>query len=161
MRKDDLNLILENALLSLKASSLPRSLTLRFVPAPNAILDCPCEAEEIVKTMSLLVRYSISRLTKDGDAIEVRVESDLDKITILVSDSGEGLRADSGLFDLFHRSGLRPLRNPSEIDESLRLAHEVSKTTGSKIWVESKWGAGTTFHFEIPLKLNQSILKKG
>ena len=91
-----------------------------------------------------------------GGQIAVRVEkANAKQAHVMVSDSGPGLD-NNQIAALFNPEGRKKVLN-SQIHRfgglgvNLALVKEIITQQKGKIWVESKPGAGTTFHFTLPI----------
>jgi len=71
-----------------------------------------------------------------------------------VSDTGTGIKEeDMGkLFDLFHQIGSGMSRKYGGTGIGLAIVKKLVEQHGGKIWVESKYGQGSTFTFTLPLE---------
>lgn len=86
----------------------------------------------------------------------VRVEGSYDggrDVTLCVSDDGVGVSPDHlpHLFDKFYRAGNDLAGSKSGTGLGLAIAQKLVDAQGGRIWVESKLGKGTTFHFTLPV----------
>ncbi len=82
--------------------------------------------------------------------IHVGIKSDLNYWTFSISDNGIGIKEEylEQVFVLFKR-----LHNKDEYTGTgigLAICKKIVESIGGKIWVESEFGAGSTFYFNIP-----------
>ena len=98
--------------------------------------------------MENAVKYS-----PDGSEIVVSVEDKGDQIVTTVSDQGIGIPVDElgQVFERFHRGRQVSSTNYGGLGLGLYITKQIVERHGGTIWVESKEGIGTTFHFTLPV----------
>ncbi|NII82399.1 MULTISPECIES: sensor histidine kinase [unclassified Pedobacter] len=76
------------------------------------------------------------------------------KVCVSVSDHGIGIQAHDmeKLFDRFYRVENQQTKTISGFGIGLYLSAEIINLHHGKIWVESNYGVGSTFHFSLPIK---------
>ncbi|MFK8006007.1 MAG: ATP-binding protein [Saprospiraceae bacterium] len=94
------------------------------------------------------------KFTPAGGKISIEVEDLKSKLKITVSDSGRGIHFDDlpHVFDRFYQSKQPDAPTEGGTGIGLALSQEFVKMMNGKIWVESEFGNGATFLFEIPRK---------
>lgn len=94
------------------------------------------------------VKYS-----PDGSDITVTVEDHGDSFVTAVCDRGIGIPADElgQVFERFHRGRQVSSTNYGGLGLGLYITKQIIERHGGSIWVESKEGHGTTFHFSLPV----------
>src|SRR5207253_11199466 len=94
------------------------------------------------------VKYS-----PDGSEIFVSVEDKGDHVSTAVSDRGMGIPTDeiTQVFERFHRGRQVSSTNYGGLGLGLYITKQIVERHGGAIWVESKEGAGTSFHFSLPV----------
>lgn len=102
----------------------------------------------ISNLISNAVKYSDQKST-----VLVQSETRENEIHVSVTDHGIGINAhDLGkIFDRFYRVESHETETISGFGIGLYLSAEIINRHNGKIWVESKYGEGSTFHFEIPI----------
>jgi len=94
------------------------------------------------------VKYS-----PDGSEIFVAVEDKGHEVVTAVSDRGMGIPPDelNQVFERFHRGRQVSSTNYGGLGLGLYITKQIVERHGGTIWVESKEGNGTTFHFSLPV----------
>ena len=94
------------------------------------------------------VKYS-----PDGSDVTVTVEDRGDTFVTAVCDRGIGIPADelSQVFERFHRGRQVSSTNYGGLGLGLYITKQIIERHGGTIWVESREGQGTTFHFSLPV----------
>ena len=94
------------------------------------------------------------KFTPEQGTITIRATYDkqTDFVTVSVSDTGIGIPKDdlSKLFDEFYRVDNKINQTVKGTGLGLALAKKIVEAHKGKIWVTSKVGEGTTFHFTLP-----------
>jgi signal transduction histidine kinase len=88
----------------------------------------------------------------DHGSITVRVWPSGDEVQVTVADTGCGIpREDQErVFERFEQ-GENGVKHPEGIGVGLALCKDFVEMHGGHIWVESEEGAGSTFHFTLPI----------
>jgi signal transduction histidine kinase/PAS domain-containing protein len=99
--------------------------------------------------MENAVKYS-----PDGSEISVSVEEKGEQLVTAVSDHGIGIPVDelSQVFERFHRGRQVSSANYGGLGLGLYITKQIVERHGGMIWVDSVEGAGTTFHFSLPVR---------
>ncbi len=102
--------------------------------------------------LSNLLKNAI-KFTNEG-VIEFGNYQDDSLITFYVRDTGTGIPPDrlDAIFDMFVQADLSTARPYEGSGLGLSIAKAYLDKLGGEIWVESKEGAGSTFHFTIPFQ---------
>jgi signal transduction histidine kinase len=94
------------------------------------------------------------KFTPEQGTITVRAAYDKQKnfVSVGVSDTGIGIAKDdlAKLFDEFYRVDNKINQNVKGTGLGLALAKKIVEAHKGRIWVTSKVGEGTTFHFTLP-----------
>ncbi len=120
----------------------------------------PCDREKVAQALTNLVANAI-KFSPAGSEVEVSTELGDDAVTVSVKDHGPGLPRDfaDGLLTGYQRpqnSDAVHSRYTSGTGLGLPMARQIVEMHGGRLWFESAPGAGTTFHFTIPLQLRPS-----
>ena len=99
------------------------------------------------------VKYS-----PDGSDITVEVEEKGDSVVTSICDRGIGIPTDElgQVFERFHRGRQVSSTNYGGLGLGLYITKQIVERHGGTIWVESREGQGTTFHFSLPVAEVQS-----
>ncbi|OGR90389.1 MAG: hypothetical protein A3J74_00285 [Elusimicrobia bacterium RIFCSPHIGHO2_02_FULL_57_9] len=98
------------------------------------------------------------KFTPSGGKIILSAEQRESSIHFCVADTGPGIAPEHQprIFEKFYQvdgSLARPFKG---LGLGLRIAKDIVELHGGKIWVESRPGRGSRFHFQIPLSSNHS-----
>ncbi|MDQ6694044.1 MAG: ATP-binding protein [Chloroflexota bacterium] len=107
----------------------------------------PRRVEQVlVNLLQNAAKYSgADRVTVTGQEVE-------DAVQITIRDNGIGIAPEhiAHLFDKFYRVDTPQGDNGSGTGLGLAIARALVEAQGGKIWVESRLGEGTAFHFTLP-----------
>lgn len=92
------------------------------------------------------------KFTPDGGSIRVHASGSADRLLITVADSGIGISPDQlpHIFDKYYQIG--PDARARGAGLGLAIAREIVEAHRGRISVESRPGAGTTFHLSFPTR---------
>ena len=100
------------------------------------------------------------KFTDRGEVV-VKVElvsMDQDRASVLftVSDTGIGIAREKqeSIFEAFTQVDSSPTREFGGTGLGLSISSQLAKLMGGRIWLESKLGKGSTFHFTTPLEIS-------
>lgn len=122
--------------ISLLAEAVPSSLLTAFDPA------------RILQVLVNLVSNALKFTPANGKVV-VRVERIGDEIRFTVRDSGVGIPADK-LEAIFGRFVQGTKNDRRGVGLGLYISRCIVQGHGGRIWVESKLGQGSAFHFTLP-----------
>jgi signal transduction histidine kinase len=133
-----------------------KGITLAFkplCPADNTFVSV--DKIRIVEVLQNLIGNAL-KFTPSGGSITVAVSANEKCVKTEVTDTGPGISPEdsSKLFTKFGRLGTSYQRVPGESGTGLGLfiSKQLVEAHGGRIWVESKYGKGSTFAFILPLK---------
>lgn len=109
------------------------------------------DPDQIATLMSVLMDNAV-KFTGPGGTIWVSCQSHTKSATFCIRDNGPGIRSEdvSRIFDRFYKADIA--HNTSGSGLGLAIADEIVRGLGEKLWVESTYGAGTSFFFTISYK---------
>jgi signal transduction histidine kinase len=92
------------------------------------------------------------KFTEEG-TITVRVRRQGDEVLIAVTDTGVGIKPEDQplVFDAF-RQTTSGLRQAGGTGLGMPIARSLAQAHGGRIWLESTWNIGTTFHVALPIR---------
>ena len=87
-----------------------------------------------------------------GGKVWLKLEPGRDCLTVCIRDNGPGIRAEDldHIFERFYKADVS--RNSKGSGLGLAIAHEIVKSLGEKLWVESDYGKGSAFYCTIHYK---------
>jgi two-component system sensor histidine kinase VicK len=102
----------------------------------------------ITNLLSNAIKYSVDRQN-----IEISCSITEDKVTVSIKDYGIGIKPEDieRLFERFYRVDTSDMKTISGFGIGLYLSAEIIQRHNGKIWVESDFGTGSTFHFSLSL----------
>lgn len=162
---------LESAQFNLR-DSLEDIMCLQALRAYEKGLEFACQVQtdvpEIVKGDALRLRQVLVNLVGNGlkftDRGEVIVQVSADEITdgevtahFVVSDTGIGVPPEKqkDIFESFSQADVSTTRRFGGTGLGLSISSRLVQMMGGRIWLESKAGAGSSFHFTVKLALEE------
>jgi len=128
-----------------------RSRNIVFRPVEATWMNVDRDKIELVITnlISNAIKYSPIDATIQITCVPVEHES----VMVSVRDNGIGIKSEDQphVFDRFYRVENKQTTTIAGFGIGLYLCKEIVERHGGKIWVESKFGEGSTFSFSIPL----------
>ena len=108
-----------------------------------------CDHERIVQVLANLVGNAV-KFTPDGGRVSVAATGRGEEALFSVTDNGPGIPADllEAVFERFWQMGENDRRG---LGLGLYIARGIVEAHGGRIWVESRVGHGSSFHFTLPV----------
>lgn len=102
----------------------------------------------LINLLTNAIKYS-----PDADRVMVRVEQDRREAIVSVQDFGIGIAEayQDKIFERFYQVSETVEKTYPGLGIGLHIATEIIKYHHGRLWVESKKGEGSTFHFSLPL----------
>jgi len=141
--------VLREAVELLGPQMAERGLTLDW-SVPDRLPMVAVDRDRVHQVLSNLLANAI-RFCPDAGRIGIAARRHGAEVRVTVSDSGPGIPEDecTYVFDRFwHRERGRPTRGAGI---GLAIAQGIVTAHGGRIWVESRVGEGSHFHFTLPL----------
>jgi signal transduction histidine kinase len=122
---------------------------------PDAFLGDPMRLRQVIVN---LVGNAV-KFTEDGEVVvrvvEQRREGDQIGLHFMVADTGIGIAEEKqqSIFQSFTQADGSTTRKYGGTGLGLTISRQIIERMGGRIWVESRVGKGSTFHFIAPLRL--------
>lgn len=120
---------------------------------PEEIPDISADEVEIWTVMGNILSNAI-RYAPDGGRTIIRIDDLGDEIEFSISDMGDGIPEEhiDKIFDQFYivPDKSEYARMDGRMGLGLHIAKEIIEKHGGRIWCESVYGIGSTFHFTLP-----------
>jgi signal transduction histidine kinase len=113
------------------------------------------DAGRVLQVLSNLVGNAL-KFTPNGGRVMIRAESAPDGVRFSVQDTGQGIPPEQ-LAKIFGRFWQANPADRRGIGLGLTIAKGIVEAHGGRIWVESKVGEGTTFHFTLGTTLPPTV----
>lgn len=129
---------------------------------PEEVIGDPSRLRQVLNNLiSNAVKFTeTGEISVAADYIEK--ENDIAAISIAVKDTGIGIRKEDihKLFQPFNQADASTTRKYGGTGLGLAISNELIKMMGSEIRVESIYGEGSVFKFNIELKISERASKK-
>lgn len=122
------------------------------VRLPGEPLLCECDGARISQVLNNLLSNAV-KYSPNGGTVTVSARDAGDDILVSVADEGIGIapREFDRIFKPFSRA--QATRDTIQgIGLGLSVSRHIVEGHGGRLWVESAPGAGSTFHFSLPLR---------
>ncbi len=155
--KFDIIPLIETCLIDFEKLAKEKKLSIE-TNLPKKIFEIKADKEKIMLVLNNLVANGVKATSRGGKVIlgceSYTDEEQKDKEFVLISveDTGRGIPETelSKVFEEFSDLGVKEERF-SGLGVGLSIAKEIVSKHGGKIWVKSKWGQGSKFHFILPI----------
>jgi signal transduction histidine kinase len=118
------------------------------------ILSINADRRSLRQILFNLISNSIKFSKSEGGVITVSTKRENDMVRISVADNGIGIRTEDlpKLFQKFEQLDSGISRKYEGTGLGLAITKQLVEMHGGKIWVESKYGEGSTFIFLLPIE---------
>jgi two-component system phosphate regulon sensor histidine kinase PhoR len=122
------------------------------VQVPSHLPDVAADGRRLQEVLQNLLDNAI-QYTPQGGKIVLSAEAGNDEVLFTVADTGIGIpQADQPrIFERFYRVDVARSREAGGTGLGLSIAKHLVEAHGGRIWVESEVGAGSKFHFAVPV----------
>ncbi len=109
------------------------------------------DRDKIIQVMTNIINNAI-KFTDKGKVI-ISTSKEPNAVAVSIRDTGPGIREGDipRLFQRFEQLEKGTERKPGGTGLGLAISKEIIEIHGGKIWVESVFGEGTTFFFNLPI----------
>ncbi len=151
LAQEDLGELVDSIVTATLPEAARKSIGLSYEAEPNvprAIMDRDRVSQVVTNLLSNALRY-----TSAGGEVKVAVSSDGGKaVVVSVADNGQGISSEDlpHIFDRFFRGSQPRTNRVAGSGIGLAVVKELVEAHKGRVWVESKEGKGSTFHFTVP-----------
>lgn len=116
--------------------------------------DVLCDGDRVLQVLDNLVGNAI-KFSSPGGSIHLEAVHRGEQVEVTVRDEGRGIPAEQlgAVFDPFHQVDTEADQAKGGAGLGLTITRHIIESHGGRIWVESEYGTGATFHFTLPLAL--------
>jgi signal transduction histidine kinase len=147
----DVSEIIKQAVEQLQGAAVAKGVTLEA--EPQDVCYVVCDRSRVMQVLSNLIGNAIKFTPAKGQICVSyqRTGPEGEEVQISVSDTGEGI-APEKIKTIFERFSQIHNQDRRGIGIGLYIAKMMVEEHPGRIWVESKLGEGSTFHFTLPLR---------
>jgi signal transduction histidine kinase len=152
IEEHDVSEIIERAVEQLQGAAAAKGVTLEAEPQ-DVCGQVVCDRNRAMQVLSNLIGNAIKFTPAKGQICVScqRTGPEGEEVQISVSDTGEGI-APEKIKTIFERFSQLHNQDRRGIGLGLYIAKMMVEEHPGRIWVESKLGEGSTFHFTLPLR---------
>ena len=152
IEQHDVSEIIKEAVEKFKGTAASKGITLEAAPQ-DVCGYVVCDRSRVMQVLSNLIGNAIKFTPAKGQICVScqRAGPEGGKVRISVSDTGEGI-APEKIKTIFERFSQIHNQDRRGIGLGLYIAKMMVEEHPGRIWVESKLGEGSTFHFTLPLR---------
>lgn len=148
LQPSEVNPIIDYAVSANKSAADHKNI---HIETDNAISVIAADSEKTAWVLTNLISNAI-RYSYENSTIYIKTEEENNQIKFSVTDTGQGVQPQY-LTKIFERYFRIPGTKKEGTGLGLSISKEFIEAQGGKIWVESEYGAGSTFYFT--LNMNQ------
>jgi signal transduction histidine kinase len=145
-KREDARALVHEALDLLRPAAAAKKTTLVAGDVESALVGC--DPHRVLQVLSNLIGNAV-KFSGEGATVTVSAARAEGQVRFSVRDTGPGIGA-RDLPHVFERYWRTPTSAGGGTGLGLFIAKGVVEAHGGRIWVESKPGAGSTFHFTLP-----------
>jgi PAS domain S-box-containing protein len=150
--------LLQRVITSMVPIAAEKEIALKLELEPE-LLELPMDENRIAQVLTNLLNNAI-KFTPTGGEIMVRAATCAPSpnfVQVSVSDTGRGIAPEDQLrvFDRLYQVKAGDATTKQGVGLGLYLCRELVQLHGGTIWVESRVGEGSTFHFVLPARQRQ------
>lgn len=150
--EQDVSEIIKEAVEKFQGEAAPKEITLSAKPE-DVCGYVVCDRSRVMQVLSNLIGNAIKFTPVRGEICVscARTDTGGKEVQVSVSDTGEGI-APEKIKTIFERFSQINSQDRRGIGLGLYIAKMMVEEHPGRIWVESKLGEGSTFHFTLPLR---------
>ena len=145
----DLHEIVDGVFEQIQPNAPYHSVVLGLDPlVPNLTADRDAVTQVLTNLLSNAIKYS-----PDGGDVVVRTHREGEAVRVSVQDHGMGIPPEmlDAVFERYTRVETEQARHIQGTGLGLPIVRKIVQMHGGRVWVESRVGEGSTFHFTLPL----------
>ncbi len=148
----DVSEIIEQAVEQFQGSAVAKGITLEAKPE-DVCRHVVCDRSRVMQVLSNLIGNAIKFTQAKGHICVscARIGPEGNEVQVSVSDTGEGIGPEK-IKTIFERFSQINNQDRRGIGLGLYIAKMMVEEHPGRIWVESKLGEGSTFHFTLPFR---------
>ena len=148
--------LMEDAVLTLRDEAERAGVHLLTSPVHSRLRGDP---DRVLQALTNLLSNAI-KFSPQGGSVWLTAAVADGAVEFRVSDEGRGIPADKLeiIFDRFQQVDSSDARQKGGTGLGLAITRGIVEQHGGRIWVESEWGRGSTFHFTVPLEVDEAPL---
>ena len=153
LQNNDINQIAKEVYESM--NNVSRSIDVEFnLELAQELPDVRSDHDKIIQVLTNLVSNAMKFV--DEGSVTIKTISKADAVEVIVSDTGIGIRQEDvpKVFQEFEQLGKHGGRKIGGTGLGLAISKEIIQKHKGDIWVESKYGKGSSFHFTLPVQLS-------
>ena len=150
--ENDMNKVIAEIVELQRSVAKKRQLYLKTKLDPN-LSKAPFDVDKIIQIIDNLVSNAIKFTEKGGITISTVGHKEDNFIEVCVEDTGVGIKNEDipKLFQKFQQLGDPAKRQTGGTGLGLAICKEIVRQHNGKIWMESQFGEGTKFYFNLPI----------
>jgi PAS domain S-box-containing protein len=151
MQDNSINNIVESVYNTMASTVKKKGVEFRLA-LDNALPKVTYDSDKMIQVLTNLVSNAMKYTGKGSITIATRrIEN---AIRVSVSDTGCGIKQEDipKLFQQFQQLGSSGSRKTGGTGLGLAISKDIVEKHGGRVWVESEFGKGSTFHFLLPIK---------
>ncbi|MGH7603920.1 MAG: PAS domain-containing sensor histidine kinase [Gemmatimonadaceae bacterium] len=145
----DLGSIMSSAVEQFRLQAGQRGIELSAA-IPEGLPPAHADASRVAQVLSNLTANAL-KFTPTGGSVRLSATVAGDEIVVAVADTGIGI-APENVAHVFNRFWQAKRASRASAGLGLAIAKSIVEAHGGRIWVESREGRGTTFHFTLPIE---------
>jgi PAS domain S-box-containing protein len=151
MQDNSINSIIENIYNTMAGTVKKNGIDFRLA-LDSSLPRITFDSDKMIQVLTNLVSNAMKFTEKGSITISTRrIEN---SIRVSISDTGCGIKQEdlSKLFKQFQQLSSSENRKTGGTGLGLAISKDIVEKHGGRMWVESEFGKGTTFHFLLPIK---------